>query len=177
MTFWTWCQRESNRTKLVSFYNILVKHGDVGKLTFLGRFDLSTFLSHYSTYYQASANHDCMCSVHWLPDLGLSTQYYLINVKVMQLWFLPSRSGMEIPGQQGRGNFQGDRKYSGEALCSRICCVYSLLFAVSYRKILVMPGNKCRHLFNWCISLIWTKQIVCIIHGRLQVEHLKQCAF
>ena len=37
---------------------------------------------------------------------------------------------MEIPGQQGGGNLQGDIKYSGEALSSRICCVYSLLLHV-----------------------------------------------
>ena len=35
--------------------------------------------------------------------------------------------GMEIPGQRGRGNFQGDRKHSREALSSRICCVNSPL--------------------------------------------------
>lgn len=37
---------------------------------------------------------------------------------------------MEIPGQRGRGNFQGDRKFSGEALSIKICCVYSLLLHV-----------------------------------------------
>ena len=64
---------------------------------------------------------------------------------------------MEIPGQQGRGNFQGDRKYSGEALSSRICCVYSLLLHVDICLIGVL--------------------FVCIIHGRLQAWHLKKCAF
>lgn len=72
---------------------------------------------------------------------------------------------MEIPGQQGRGNFQGDRKYSGEVLSIRICCVYSLLLHVDII------------LFDWCLSFIWTKQIVYIIHGRLQAWHLKKCAF
>ena len=43
MIFWIWCQRESNRTRLVSFYSILVKAGDVGKLTFLGRLVCQVF--------------------------------------------------------------------------------------------------------------------------------------
>lgn len=50
---------------------------------------------------------------------------------------------MEIPGQHGRGNFQGDRKYSGEALSSRISCVYSLLLSLASEN-KVVPGNTWR---------------------------------